>query len=45
MCGTFAALNIWFFIGLTIFQHMGNPYLCFKMLGFEWTEYNSPEAK
>ena len=27
LCGMLAALNIWFWIGMTIFNAMGNPWI------------------
>ena len=41
LCGALAALNIWFFIGLTIFQstNNGNPYLVEEMLGAPITSF------
>ena len=27
LCGALAALNIWFWIGMTIFNAMGNPWI------------------
>mmetsp|Transcript_7071 Transcript_7071/g.8164 ORF Transcript_7071/g.8164 Transcript_7071/m.8164 type:complete len:85 (+) Transcript_7071:1-255(+) len=27
LCGTIAALNVWFFIGMTVFSALGNPYI------------------
>ena len=34
-CSFLAVLNIWFFLGLTTFQAMNNPYLKIELEGFE----------
>ena len=34
-CAFLACLNIWFFIGITVFQAMNNPYLKIELEGFE----------
>ena len=34
-CSFLACLNVWFFIGLTAFQAMNNPYMKIKLEGFE----------
>ena len=45
-CGALAALNIWFFIGLTVFQSMkgGNPWIAEEMLALSITEFKSDDA-
>ena len=32
MCGFLAALNLWFWIGITIFNSMDNPFIREKLL-------------
>ena len=39
LCGFLAALNIWFWIGCTIFQAIGSPYITEEMLGGEPQDY------
>ena len=34
-CSFLAMLNIWFFLGVTTFQAMNNPYLKIELEGFE----------
>ena len=34
-CAFLACLNIWFFIGLSVFQAMNNPYLKIELEAFE----------
>ena len=34
-CSFLACLNIWFFLGLTTFQAMGNPYVKIELEAFE----------
>ena len=33
LCGLLAALNIWFWIGMTIFNAMDNPWIKKEVLG------------
>ena len=35
LCGGLAALNIWFWIGMTTFNAMGNPWIAKEILGVE----------
>ena len=32
LCGGLAALNIWFWIGMTVFNAMGNPWIAKEIL-------------
>ena len=45
LCGTLAALNIWFWIGMTIFQAAGNPYITEEVLLLKFTDYKGDTAK
>ena len=46
LCGTLAALNIWFWIGMTAFTAMGNPYITKEILLIEdLHEYKGEKAK
>ena len=46
LCGTLAALNIWFWIGMTLFQAMGNPYITKEILLIEdLNAYKGDKAK
>ena len=46
LCGSIAALNIWFWIGMTVFQSMGNPYITKEILLIEdLTQYDGDKAK
>ena len=44
LCGALAALNIWFWIGMTIFQAAGNPYITEEVLLLKFTDYKSDDA-
>ena len=35
LCGTLAALNIWFWLGMTVFNAMGNPWITKEILLFD----------
>lgn len=35
LCGGLAALNIWFWIGMTVFNAMGNPWITKEILLIE----------
>ena len=35
VCGGLAALNIWFWIGMTVFNAMGNPWITKEIIGKE----------
>ena len=35
LCGTLAALNIWFWIGMTVFNAMGNPWITKEILLYD----------
>ena len=37
LCGLLAVLNIWFFIGLTVFNAMDNPWIKKELLLMEYT--------
>lgn len=41
-CGTIAALNIWFFIGMTLFNALGNPYLEYYVM--KYPRFENPDA-
>lgn len=46
LCGTLAALNIWFWIGMTLFTAMGNPYITKEILLIEdLNAYKDDKAK
>ena len=34
-CGALAGLNIWFWLGMTVFNAMGNPWINKEMLLYE----------
>ena len=34
LCGILSVLNIWFWLGMTVFSAMGNTYLAFGFEGF-----------
>ena len=38
LCGFLAALNIWFWIGITVFNSMDNPWIKERILVIEITE-------
>ena len=40
-CGILAGLNIWFWIGMTIFNAMGNPWINQEIFKLDFT---SPDA-
>ena len=35
LCGTLAALNVWFWIGMTVFNAMGNPWITKEILLYD----------
>ena len=35
LCGTLAALNIWFWLGMTVFNAMGNPWITKEILLYD----------
>ena len=43
LCGGLAGLNIWFFIGMTIFNAMDNPWL--KAEVFQYESYSADANK
>ena len=43
LCGLLAALNIWFWIGMTIFNAMDNPWIKTEMLNY--TEFNADTSR
>ena len=42
LCGTLAALNIWFWLGMTVFNALGNPWITKEILMKE--SYTDPDA-
>ena len=38
LCGFLAALNIWFWLGITVFNSMDNPWIKERILVIEITE-------
>jgi len=42
LCGTLAALNIWFWIGMTVFNAMGNPWITKEILLYD--DFLDPDA-
>ena len=45
LCGIISVLNIWFWLGMTIFSAMGNTYLSFGFEGFEFDKINTDDKK
>ena len=43
LCGGLAGLNIWFFIGMTVFNAMDNPWL--KQEVFQYESYSDDASK
>ena len=42
LCGILAALNIWFWLGMTVFNAMGNPWITKEILLYD--DYLDPDA-
>ena len=42
VCGTLAALNIWFWIGMTLFNAIGNPWITKEILQYD--DFLDPDA-
>ena len=45
LCGIISVLNIWFWLGMTIFSAMGNTYLSFGFEGFAFDKINTDDKK
>ena len=43
LCGGLAALNIWFWIGMTVFNAMGNPWITKEILMMD--NFVDPDAE
>ena len=43
LCGLLAGLNIWFWIGMTVFNAMDNPWIKKEMLNYP--SYNSDSSR